>query len=165
MEERISMVHGSGGAATSELIGSIFAKEFASTTLDKMEDSAVVEGAGKIAMTTDSFVVTPVSYPGGDIGRLCICGTVNDLLMRGAKPKYITCGFILQEGLEVSKLQEVVHSMAECAREAGVEIVAGDTKVVNGNGELYINTAGVGFVPEDREVSAERVCVGDAVIV
>lgn len=165
MEERISMVHGSGGAATSELIGAIFAKEFASTTLDKMEDSAVVEGAGKIAVTTDSFVVTPVSYPGGDIGRLCICGTVNDLLMRGAKPKYITCGFILQEGLEVAKLQEIVHSMAECAREAGVEIVAGDTKVVNGNGELFINTAGVGFVPEDREVSAERVCVGDAVIV
>lgn len=165
MEERISMVHGSGGAATSELIGAIFAKEFANKTLDRMEDSAVVDGAGKIAVTTDSFVVTPVSYPGGDIGRLCICGTVNDLLMRGAKPKYITCGFILQEGLEVSKLQEIVHSMAECAREAGVEIVAGDTKVVNGNGELYINTAGVGFVPEGREVSAERVCVGDAVIV
>lgn len=165
MEERITMVHGSGGAATSELIGSIFAKEFASTTLDKMEDSAVVEGAGRIAMTTDSFVVTPVSYPGGDIGRLCICGTVNDLLMRGAKPKYITCGFILQEGLEVSKLREIVHSMAECAREAGIEIVAGDTKVVNGNGELYINTAGVGFVPEGREVSAERICRGDAVIV
>lgn len=165
MEERITMVHGSGGAATSELIGSIFAKEFASTTLDKMEDSAVVEGAGRIAITTDSFVVTPVSYPGGDIGRLCICGTVNDLLMRGAKPKYITCGFILQEGLEVSKLREIVHSMAECAREAGIEIVAGDTKVVNGNGELYINTAGVGFVPEGREVSAERICRGDAVIV
>lgn len=165
MEERISMVHGSGGAATSELIGAIFAKEFASDTLDKMEDSAVVEGAGRIAVTTDSFVVTPVTFPGGDIGRLCICGTVNDLLMRGAIPKYITCGFILQEGLEVSKLQEIVHSMAECAREAGVEIVAGDTKVVSGNGELFINTAGVGFVPEDREVSAEHVCVGDAVIV
>lgn len=165
MEEKISMVHGSGGAATSELIGAIFAKEFASTTLDKMEDSAVVEGAGRIAVTTDSFVVTPVTFPGGDIGRLCICGTVNDLLMRGAVPKYITCGFILQEGLEVSKLQEIVHSMAECAKEAGVEIVAGDTKVVSGNGELYINTAGVGFVPEDREVSAERVCVSDAVIV
>lgn len=165
MEERISMVHGSGGAATHELIAEIFAKEFASTTLDKMEDSAVVEGAERIAVTTDSFVVTPISYPGGDIGRLCICGTVNDLLMRGAKPKYITCGFILQEGLEISKLQEVVHSMACCAAEAGVEVVAGDTKVVNGNGELYINTAGVGFVPKEREVSAERVRPDDAVIV
>jgi len=159
------MVHGSGGAATSELIGKIFAKEFASTTLDKMEDSAVVPGADRIAVTTDSFVVTPITFPGGDIGRLCICGTVNDLLMRGAKPKYITCGFILQEGLEVAKLQDIVHSMAECAREAGVEIVAGDTKVVSGNGELFINTAGVGFVPAGREVSAERVCEGDAVIV
>lgn len=165
MEERISMVHGSGGAATSELIGAIFAKEFASETLDKMEDSAVVEGAGTIAVTTDSFVVTPVTFPGGDIGRLCICGTVNDLLMRGAKPKYITCGFILQEGMEVSLLQKIVHSMAECAKEAGVEIVAGDTKVVSGNGELYINTAGVGFVPEHRQVSAEQLRVGDAVIV
>lgn len=165
MEERISMVHGSGGAATSELIGNIFAKEFASTTLDKMEDSAVVEGSERIAVTTDSFVVTPLSFPGGDIGRLCICGTVNDLLMRGAKPKYITCGFILQEGLEVSKLREIVHSMAECAKEAGVEIVAGDTKVVNGSGEMFINTAGVGFVPKGREVSGERVCDGDVVIV
>lgn len=165
MEDRISMVHGSGGAATSELVQAIFAKEFANNTLDKMEDSAVVEGYGKLAVTTDSFVVTPVKYPGGDIGRLCICGTVNDLLMRGAKPKYITCGFILQEGLQISLLQEIVHSMAQTAREAGVEIVAGDTKVVNGNGELYINTAGVGFVPEEREVSAEKVQPGDAVIV
>lgn len=165
MEERISMLHGSGGAATSQLIDEIFAKEFASKTLDKMEDSAVVEGAGTIAVTTDSFVVTPMCYPGGDIGRLSICGTVNDLLMRGAKPKYITCGFILQEGLEISKLKEIVHSMAECAKEAGVEIVAGDTKVVNGTGELYINTAGIGFVPEGREVCAKRISVGDAVIV
>jgi len=164
MEERISMVHGSGGAATSELIGAIFAKEFKSDTLNQMEDSAVVEGASKIAVTTDSFVVTPMCYPGGNIGRLCICGTVNDLLMRGAKPKYITCGFILQEGMEVSVLQDIVHEMAETAREAGVEIVAGDTKVVNGMGECFINTTGVGFVPEGREVSAGRVQEGDVII-
>ncbi|MBR4026436.1 MAG: hydrogenase expression/formation protein HypE [Lachnospiraceae bacterium] len=165
MEHKIQMVHGSGGVATSELINTIFAKIFANRTLDKMEDSAVVDGAEKIAVTTDSFVVTPISYLGGDIGRLCICGTVNDLLMRGAKPKYITCGFILQEGLEIEKLEEVVRSMAETAKEAGVEIVAGDTKVVNGNGELFINTAGVGFVPKEREVSAERVCEGDVILV
>lgn len=165
MEERISMVHGSGGAATSELISAVFAKEFANDTLNQMEDSAVVVGSGKIAVTTDSFVVTPMCYPGGNIGRLCICGTVNDLLMRGAKPKYITCGFILQEGMEVSVLQEIVHSMAETAREAGVTIVAGDTKVVTGAGECYINTTGVGFVPEEREVSAARVQEGDVVIV
>ena len=165
MEERISMVHGSGGAATSELIGAIFAKEFSNDTLNQMEDSAVVAGNERIAVTTDSFVVTPMCYPGGNIGRLCICGTVNDLLMRGAKPKYITCGFILQDGMEVSVLQEIVHAMAETAREAGVEIVAGDTKVVTGAGECYINTTGVGFVPADREVSAGRVQDGDVVIV
>ena len=165
MEERISMVHGSGGAATSELIGAIFAKEFANETLNQMEDSAVVTGNERIAVTTDSFVVTPMCYPGGNIGRLCICGTVNDLLMRGAKPKYITCGFILQEGMEVSVLQEIVHAMAETAKEAGVEIIAGDTKVVTGTGECYINTTGVGFVPADREVSASRVQDGDVVLV
>ena len=164
MEERISMVHGSGGAATSELIGAIFAKEFSNDTLNQMEDSAVVEGFSRIAVTTDSFVVTPMCYPGGNIGRLCICGTVNDLLMRGAKPKYITCGFILQEGMEVSVLQEIVHEMAETAKEAGVQIVAGDTKVVSGNGECFINTTGVGFVPEGREVSATRVQEKDVVI-
>lgn len=165
MENRITMAHGSGGAATSALIEAIFAKEFNSPTLDQMEDSAVVSGFGRIAVTTDSFVVTPISYPGGNIGRLCICGTVNDLLMRGAKPKYITCGFILQEGMDVSALQEIVREMAATAREAGVEIIAGDTKVVNGTGECYINTTGVGFVPEDREVSVARVQEGDAVLV
>jgi hydrogenase expression/formation protein HypE len=164
MEERISMVHGSGGAATSELIGAIFAKEFNNDTLNQMEDSAVVEGYSRIAVTTDSFVVTPMCYPGGNIGRLCICGTVNDLLMRGAKPKYITCGFILQEGMDVSVLQEIVHEMAETAKEAGVEIIAGDTKVVSGSGECFINTTGVGFVPEGREVSATRVQEKDVVI-
>ena len=165
MEDRISMVHGSGGAATSELIGKIFAKEFSNDTLNQMEDAAVVAGDMRIAVTTDSFVVTPMCYPGGNIGRLCICGTVNDLLMRGAKPKYITCGFILQEGMEVAVLEEIVHAMAETAREAGVEIVAGDTKVVNGAGECYINTTGVGFVPAEREASAKRVMAGDVVLV
>ena len=165
MEDRISMVHGSGGAATSELIGKIFAKEFSNDILNQMEDAAVVAGDAQIAVTTDSFVVTPMCYPGGNIGRLCICGTVNDLLMRGAKPKYITCGFILQEGMEVAVLEEIVHAMAETAREAGVEIIAGDTKVVNGAGECYINTTGVGFVPSEREVLAKRVVPGDVVLV
>lgn len=165
MEDRISMVHGSGGAATSELIGKIFAKEFANDTLNQMEDAAVVAGDARIAITTDSFVVTPMCYLGGNIGRLSICGTVNDLLMRGAKPKYITCGFILQEGMDVSVLEEIVHAMAETAREAGVLIVAGDTKVVNGAGECYINTTGVGFVPEERDASAHRVMAGDVVLV
>ena len=148
-DDKILMVHGSGGSATGELIDKIFDKEFSNKTLDQMEDSAVVEGAGRIAMTTDSFVVTPAEFRGGDIGRLCVCGTVNDLLMRGATPKYLTCGFILEEGLSIDLLKRVVHSMAETAREAGVEIVAGDTKVVNGHGEI----------------SAGRAEVGDAIIV
>ena len=164
-ENIITMVHGSGGSATSELIGEIFAKEFDNDTLNQMEDSAVVDGCGKIAMTTDSFVVTPPVFKGGDIGRLCICGTVNDLLMRGAVPKYITCGFILEEGASIDLLKKVVHSMAQTAKEAGVIIVAGDTKVVNGNGEIYINTAGVGFVKEDVDINAGKAEVGDTIIV
>lgn len=159
------MVHGSGGSATGELIDEIFDREFSNATLDQMEDSAVVPGAGQIAMTTDSFVVTPAEFRGGDIGRLCVCGTVNDLLMRGAVPKYLTCGFILEEGLDVALLKRIVHSMAKTAEEAGVHIVAGDTKVVNGNGELYINTAGVGFVPEGVDIAAGNARTGDAIIV
>lgn len=165
MEEKIMMVHGSGGSATGELIDEIFDREFSNATLDQMEDSAVVPGARQIAMTTDSFVVTPAEFRGGDIGRLCVCGTVNDLLMRGAVPKYLTCGFILEEGLDVALLKRVVHSMAKTAEEAGVHIVAGDTKVVNGNGELYINTAGVGFLPEGVYIAAGNARTGDAIIV
>lgn len=165
MEEKIMMVHGSGGSATGELIDEIFDREFSNATLDQMEDSAVVPGTRQIAMTTDSFVVTPAEFRGGDIGRLCVCGTVNDLLMRGAVPKYLTCGFILEEGLDVALLKRVVHSMAKTAEEAGVHIVAGDTKVVNGNGELYINTAGVGFVSEGVDIAAGNAITGDAIIV
>lgn len=165
MEDKILMAHGSGGSATGELIDEIFDREFSNKTLDEMEDSAVVPGSGRIAMTTDSFVVTPPEFRGGDIGRLCVCGTVNDLLMRGAVPKYLTCGFILEEGLDIALLKRVVKSMAATAEEAGVKIVAGDTKVVNGNGELYINTAGVGFVPDGIDIAAGNAEVGDAIIV
>lgn len=164
-DEKIMMVHGSGGRATGELISAIFDKEFSNPVLDAMEDAAVVEGAGRIAMTTDSFVVTPAEFRGGDIGRLSICGTVNDLLMRGAEPKYITCGFILEEGAEIALLKRIVHSMAETAKEAGVFIVAGDTKVVNGHGEIYINTAGVGLVPEGVDIKASNALPGDAILV
>ena len=146
---KITLAHGSGGLATTELINDIFAEKFSNPVLDMMEDSAVVDGAAKIAVTTDSFVVNPVIFKGGDIGRLAICGTVNDLLMRCAVPKYITCGFILEEGLDISVLKTVVASMADTAKEAGVVIVAGDTKVIEGSGGMYINTAGVGFVNED----------------
>ena len=125
----------------------------------------MVDGAGKIAITTDSFVVTPLEFPGGDIGRLCICGTVNDLLMRGAKPQYISCGFILEEGADIQQLKRIVESMAQTAQEAGVKIVAGDTKVVEGKGGVYINTTGVGFVPDTVDIKATNSIPGDAIIV
>ena len=162
---KITMAHGSGGRATGELIEEIFAQAFDNETLSQMEDAAVVQGAGKIAVTTDSFVVTPLEFPGGDIGRLCICGTVNDLLMRGAIPKYLTCGFILEEGAEIDALRRIASSMAETAAEAGVEIIAGDTKVIEGNGGIYINTTGVGFVPEDVDIRADLAKPGDVILV
>lgn len=165
LEKKITMAHGSGGRATNELIREIFAQEFTNPVLDAMEDAAVVPGSGRIAVTTDSFVVEPLEFPGGDIGRLAVCGTVNDLLMRGAEPKYLTCGFVLQEGLDMELLHRMVRSLADTAREAGVSIVAGDTKVVEGNGGLIINTAGVGFVPDHVCISAENCQVGDAILV
>lgn len=164
-KDKIIMEHGSGGRATGELIGSIFEQAFSNDVLSQMEDAAVIPGSGTIAMTTDSFVVTPLEFPGGDIGRLCICGTVNDLLMRGATPKYITCGFILEEGAEVAVLKRIVASMAQTAKEAGVTIVAGDTKVIEGNGGIYINTTGVGFVPEGVDIKAANARPGDVILV
>lgn len=162
---KITLAHGSGGQQTTELINNIFANRFSNPVLDMMEDSAVVDGAPHICMTTDSFVVNPLIFKGGDIGRLAICGTVNDLLMRGSVPKYITCGFILEEGLDGDVLERTVISMAETAKEAGVIIVAGDTKVINGNGGMYINTAGVGFADENVSISSANCRAGDVIIV
>ena len=165
---KITMAHGSGGRATGDLISEVFAQAFDNPVLKAMEDAAVVPASAQIAMTTDSFVVDPIIFPGGDIGRLSVCGTVNDLLMRGAKPQYLTCGFVLQEGLEVELLQRVVDSFARTAREAGVQVVAGDTKVIEAggmSGGLIINTAGVGFVPQDCSISAGNARPGDAILV
>ncbi len=162
---KITMAHGSGGEETSRLIEEIFAKRFANPVLDCMEDAAVVEGSSRIAVTTDSFVVTPLFFPGGDIGRLSVCGTVNDLLMSGAKPKYLTCGFILEEGADTEQLEQIADSMAKTALEAAVQLVAGDTKVVEGSGGIYINTAGVGFVPPHMNVGADQCCPGDIILV
>ena len=160
----ITMAHGSGGAFTSELIDEIFVKEFDNETVKELEDCAVVPGNSKIAMTTDSFVVNPIIFPGGDIGRLCICGTVNDLLMRGATPKYITCGFIIEEGADSEILKTIVKSMAATAKEANVKIVAGDTKVIEGSGGIMINTAGVGFVGDGIDINSKRLTNGDVII-
>ncbi|MGN0363717.1 MAG: hydrogenase expression/formation protein HypE [Bilifractor sp.] len=164
-EKVILMAHGSGGQATGTLIHDVFEEAFDNETLNAMEDAAVIPGSGRIALTTDSFVVTPLEFRGGDIGRLCVCGTVNDLLMRGAVPEYITCGAILEEGLSIALLKRVIRSMAKTAREAGIQVVAGDTKVIEGHGGLYINTAGVGFVPAGTEIRAGQAEKGDAILV
>ena len=161
---KITLSHGSGGKATSELIDQIFARHFSNPILNMMEDSAVVDGYGKIAITTDSFVVTPLFFKGGDIGRLAVCGTVNDLLMRGAVAKYITSAFIIEEGADTDTLEAIAKSMAETAAEAGVTVVAGDTKVIEGNGGVYINTTGIGFANNENIVST-NLQNGDCVIV
>ena len=162
---KITMAHGSGGKSSQELMRDIFGKHFSNEVLDRMEDAAVLEVSGKIAFSTDSFVVTPLIFRGGDIGKLCVCGTVNDLLMMGAVPRYLTCGFILEEGLDTEVLEKAVESMAKQAEEAGVIIAAGDTKVVEGNGGMYINTTGIGVIPEGRTVTAGGARPGDAIIV
>ena len=161
---KITLSHGSGGKATSELIEQIFARRFSNPILNMMEDSAVVDGHGKIAITTDSFVVTPLFFKGGDIGRLAVCGTVNDLLMRGAVPKYLTSAFIIEEGADTETLEAIASSMAKTANETGVYIVAGDTKVIEGNGGVYINTTGIGFANNENIVST-NLQDGDCVIV
>ena len=162
--ERITMAHGSGGKSSRELMKRIFGQYFANEVLDSLEDAAVLDVSGTIAYSTDSFVVTPLFFPGGNIGKLCVCGTVNDLLMMGAEPKYLTCGFILEEGLLISELEEVVKTMAAEARAAGVTIVAGDTKVIEGQGGLYINTSGIGVIPEGRAARAAACKPGDKIL-
>lgn len=161
---KITMAHGSGGKTSAELMSGVFGRHFKNSILDKMEDAAVLDISGKIAFSTDSFVVTPLIFKGGDIGKLSICGTANDLLMMGAEPTYITCGFILEEGLEIEILDRITASMAAQAAAAGVTIVAGDTKVVEGTGGLYINTSGIGLIPGDRTVSAAGCRPGDKII-
>lgn len=162
---KITLAHGSGGKSTSELIEKIFAKHFSNPILNMMEDSAVVSGSSRIAVTTDSFVVTPLVFNGGDIGRLSVCGTVNDLLMRGAVPKYITSAFIIEEGADSDMLENIVESMAKTAREAGVTVICGDTKVVEGNGGVFINTTGVGFIGESTDIVSTNLRDGDAIVV
>lgn len=162
---KIELRHGSGGEETGRLIHEIFAKYFTNPILDAMEDGAVLPVMkGHPVFTSDSFVVEPLFFPGGDIGKLSICGTVNDLSSMGARPLYLTASFILETGLETETLEKVAASMAETAKEAGVSIVAGDTKVIEGKGGLYINTAGIGERAEGLSISASAMEEGDAVI-
>jgi hydrogenase expression/formation protein HypE len=164
----VQLDQGSGGRAMHELIDTLFLNAFENPLLLERNDSAVFEiPGGRMAMTTDSYVIDPLFFPGGDIGSLAVHGTVNDLAMRGAKPLYLTAGFILEEGLLLEDLKRVVASMARAAREAGVQIVAGDTKVVpRGKADkLFINTAGIGVVPAGRDIAGAKARPGDQVLI
>lgn len=164
---QIVLGHGSGGKLSAELIEKVFVSRFRNATLEKMDDQAILEiGGTQLAFTTDSFVVTPIFFPGGDIGSLAVNGTVNDLAMGGAKPLYLAVAFILEEGLPAMELARVVDSMASAAAHAGVQLVTGDTKVVNrGKGDkVFITTTGIGVVDRGTRLSADRARPGDKIL-
>jgi hydrogenase expression/formation protein HypE len=185
--QTILLAHGSGGQLGHELVEQVFVRHFSNPILAELNDSAVLPVSGfrfqvpglvplnlkpetlnlKLAFTTDSYVISPLFFPGGDIGKLAVCGTVNDLAVTGAVPQYLSAGFILEEGLPVETLERVVASMAETARAAGVQIVTGDTKVVNHGAadKLFINTAGVGFIPDKLDLGPSRLRPGDRILV
>ena len=166
MEEIITLDYGSGGKKTSRLIEQYIVPAFENAALSELGDGALLPGAAELAFSTDSFVVSPLFFPGGDIGKLAVCGTVNDVAMCGAEPKFLSCGLILEEGLPVETLERVLQSMRRAADEAGVQIVTGDTKVVEkGRGDgLYINTSGIGF-RKHALPGLSAVKPGDAVLV
>lgn len=165
--DRILLAHGSGGTMMKELIEELFVAEFGDEVLRRMDDAASLDfPGGRLAFSTDTYVVHPLFFPGGDIGRLAICGTVNDVATSGATPLYISVGFVLEEGMLVEDLKRILVSMHEAAAEAGVRIVTGDTKVVErGHGDgVYINTAGVGALPEGLDLSGSHCRPGDVVL-
>jgi hydrogenase expression/formation protein HypE len=165
--EQIVLGHGSGGKLSAQLLEQVFLPAFHNRTLDKLDDQAVLQINGsRLAFTTDAFVVTPLFFPGGDIGKLAINGTVNDLAMSGAKPLYLSAAFVLEEGLATADLLRIVNSMSEAAQNAGVQLVAGDTKVVNrGKGDkIFITTTGIGIIERPVQISADRARPGDKII-
>ena len=167
--EIIRQAHGSGGEATGRLIREMILPRLTNPILAALGDSAVIdlEGAGRIAFTTDSYVIDPIFFPGGDIGWLSVCGTVNDLAMSGATPRWISAGLIIEEGFALRDLERILDSMARAAEQAGVVLVTGDTKVVarGAADRIFINTAGVGVMPRDLELVPEKCRPGDAVII
>jgi hydrogenase expression/formation protein HypE len=164
--DKILLAHGSGGKLAHDLVEKSFVRALTNPLLDKLDDSAVFDISGRLAFTTDSYVVSPIFFPGGDIGKLAVCGTVNDLATSGAKPLYLSLAFIIEEGLLVSELEQVVASVQKAADEASVKIVTGDTKVVTRGSadKLFINTAGVGVIPEGVSISGSNAKAGDKVI-
>ncbi|NLF72954.1 MAG: hydrogenase expression/formation protein HypE [Candidatus Anammoximicrobium sp.] len=173
--DTVQLAHGGGGRLMRSLIEGLLLPQFArsadaaGTRRLPPHDSAVLDlgGGQRLAFTTDSFVVQPWRFPGGDIGKLAVCGTVNDLAMAGAVPRFLSCGLILEEGLPFDTLRQVIASMQQAAEDAGVQIVTGDTKVVDrGKGDgIFVNTAGIGVIPAGIDVSPARVCVGDKILV
>lgn len=165
MKENVSLAHGNGGQENSELIEKVFYKHFKNPILARSEDAAVIED-GKLAFTTDSFTVSPLFFPGGDIGKLAVCGTCNDLAMMGAKPKYLTCSVIIEEGFSLEELEKIVESMQKELAINGAKVVSGDTKVVPRGSvdKLFINTTGIGEIVQSG-ISASALKEGMAILV
>ncbi len=166
----VTLAHGGGGKAMRDLIEDVFTCVFQPASMEdqaRLTDTALAEPGARLAFTTDSFVVDPVEFPGGDIGKIAVCGTVNDLAVGGARPLWLSAAFIIEEGCEIALLRRVVASMAREADKAGVRIVTGDTKVVGRGGadKLFVTTSGIGVIPAGRALGAERVRPGDVAIV
>ena len=167
MDKTVTLAHGAGGRQTAELIDKVFKEHFSNPDLTSDDAAVLAVEAGKLAFTTDGFIVSPAEFPGGNIGKLSICGTVNDLACMGAKPLYLSCAFVIEEGFPMEKLEKIAAAMEATAKEAGVKIVAGDTKVA-GKGQVdgvFITTTGIGRVQDDVETSGKKAEPGDAVIV
>ena len=166
MGDSILLAHGSGGKLSHELVEKRILPFLANPALNKLDDSAVFEASGRLAFTTDSYVVNPIFFPGGDIGGLAVCGTVNDLAMNGARPLYLSLSAIIEEGFLLSELEQIMQSISKAAEEAEVSIIAGDTKVVNRGqaDKLFITTSGVGTIPPGVDISGANAKVGDKVL-
>ncbi len=166
MDDRILLAHGSGGKLSHELVQRVFLPSLANPALNKLDDSAILEISGHLAFTTDGYVVNPIFFPGGDIGKLAVCGTVNDLAMNGARPLYLSLSAIIEEGFLLSELEQIVQSIKQAAEEAEVSIVAGDTKVVNREqaDKLFVTTSGIGIIPPGVDISGANARVGDKVL-
>jgi hydrogenase expression/formation protein HypE len=167
VSDKIILAHGAGGKLGHDLVSELFVQAFQNRHLAALEDSATLEVEGRVAFTTDSFVVSPIFFPGGDIGKLAVCGTVNDLAVAGATPRYLSLGLIIEEGLSLEDLRRIVESIAATAAEAGVQIVTGDTKVVHHGAadRIFINTAGIGTIRPGLELSSRSVRPGDRILI
>jgi len=166
MNDIILLAHGSGGKLSHELVEKRFLPFLTNPMLNKLDDSAIFEAAGRLAFTTDSYVVNPIFFPGGDIGKLAICGTVNDLAMSGARPLYLSLSAIIEEGFSLKELERIVQSIKVATEEAEVSIITGDTKVVNRGqaDKLFINTSGIGIIPAEVDISGANAKNGDKII-